>query len=109
MGKPSFSDRVDVALARIEAGIEAIADDAEIDPVRAGNVLTLTFENGHRIVVNSQAAASELWVAARSGGFHYRWDETHGSWIDTRAGTELFNALAKLVELETGSPVSFPD
>ena len=107
MGEQSFSDRVDAALARIETGIEAIADDAEIDPIRAGNVLTLGFENGHRIVVNSQAAASELWVAARSGGFHFRWDERRATWVDTRAGTELFTALAQLVEIETGSPVSF--
>ena len=109
MGVQSFSDRVDAVLARIESGIEAIADDAEIDPVRAGNVLTLAFENGHRIVVNSQAAASELWVAARSGGFHYRWDEARAMWVDTRAGTELFTALAQLVEAETGSPVSFDE
>ena len=106
MGESGFSDRVDATLARIEAALEKLADDAESDPVRAGNVLTFAFENGHRIVVNSQAAAEEIWVAARSGGFHYRWDEATQRWVDTRSGAELFAALSRLVEIELVVPVT---
>ena len=53
--------------------------------------------------VNRHAAAKEIWVAARSGGFHYRWDGA--AWKDTRDGTAVFGSLSKLVSAQSGSPV----
>jgi len=55
------------------------------------------------MIVNRHAAAREIWVAARSGGFHFRWDGRQ--WRDTRNGTELFAALSKLVSAQSGRPV----
>jgi len=102
-GQPlSFVERAELCLARIEGSLDKVADDLDIDILRAGNVLTLTFENGHRIVINSQEAAEELWVAARSGGFHYRWGDEAGAWRDTRSGDELKSTLSRLIGLETG-------
>jgi CyaY protein len=99
----SFADRAEAVLARLEAAVDGLADDFDIDVLRAGNVLTLTFENGHRIVVNTQEAAHEIWVAARSGGFHYRWNEASGRWLDTRSDDDLRVALGRLIGAETGS------
>ena len=99
---PDFSGRAEHILARIETAIDGVADDLDIDVLRTGNVITLTFENGHRIVVNSQEAAQEIWLAARSGGFHYRWVEASQSWSDTRSGEDLRVVLARLIELEVG-------
>jgi frataxin-like iron-binding protein CyaY len=50
----SFVDRAEGLLTRLEAAVDRLADDFDIDVLRAGNVVTLTFENGHRIVVNTQ-------------------------------------------------------
>ncbi|MEO8935343.1 MAG: iron donor protein CyaY, partial [Burkholderiaceae bacterium] len=58
--------------------------------------------NGHRIIANSQAAAQEIWLAARSGGFHYRWDVARAVWVDTRSGEDLRVALSRLIEIELG-------
>lgn len=97
-----FPGRAEHILARIETAIDRVADDLDIDVLRTGNVITLTFENGHRIVVNSQEAAQEIWLAARSGGFHYRWVEASQTWSDTRSGEDLRIVLARLIELEVG-------
>ncbi len=99
---PSFADRAEALMARLETAVDRLADDFDIDVLRAGNVLTLTFDNGHRIVVNTQEAASEIWVAARSGGFHYRWQEADRRWTDTRTDDDLRPALARLIGAETG-------
>jgi len=98
----SFTERAEAFLARFEKAVDGLADDVDIDVLRAGNVLTLAFENGHRLVVNTQEAASEIWVAARSGGFHFRWDGETGRWLDTRSQDDLRATLARLIETETG-------
>ena len=65
------------------------------------NVLTMA--DGSRIVVNRHSAAQEIWVAAKSGGYHFRWSGS--DWVDTRDGGELFASLSKLVSQRSGSPV----
>ena len=97
-----FTARAEGLLANLEAAVDRLADDFDIDVLRAGNVITLAFENGHKIIANSQAAAEEIWLAARSGGFHYRWDAAHSIWVDTRSGEDLRVALSKLIEIEVG-------
>ena len=56
-------------LAAIERAVEAC--DADIESARTGNVLTLELADGSRIVINSQTPMRQLWVAAKSGGFHF--------------------------------------
>lgn len=99
---PPLSESEFLALAvreldRIEATVEAAADaaDADIEISRTGNVMELEFENGSKIIINSQAPMQELWVAARSGGFHFRRDGER--WVDTRSGNELYAALSSYV------------
>ncbi len=100
--EPGFAVRAERVLSGVESAIDGVADDLDIDVLRTGNVITLGFENGHRIIVNSQEAAQELWVAARSGGFHYRWDAAVGRWLDTRNAEDVRVVLARLIELEVG-------
>jgi CyaY protein len=98
-----FRERAEAVLARLERAIDDLSDAFDIDSLRAGNVITLTFESGRRIVVNTQEANEEIWVAARSGGFHYRWDPTTSQWQDTRGGEELRVALGRLLGEEIGT------
>ena len=90
------------ALARVEAALEASGVDADFE-LKEGGVLEIEFAGGAKIIVNRHAAAREIWVAARSGGFHFRWDGS--AWRDTRDGSELFAALSKLVSAQGGAPV----
>jgi CyaY protein len=89
-------------LERIEAALEASGLDIDLE-LKPGGVLEVEFADGSKIIVNRHAAAREIWVAARAGGFHFRWDGT--AWRDTREGTELFAALSKLVSAQGGQPV----
>ncbi len=106
------SEFLAVAVAVLDA-IEVQVDrwydeqDIDIEGERNGNVLTLSFEDRSQVVINTQAPMQEIWVAARSGGFHYRLQED-GSWIDSRSGKELADALSDIVsdQANTGLRVS---
>ena len=90
------------ALERIEAALEASGIDVDFE-LKEGGVLEVEFPDRSKIIVNRHAAASEIWVAARAGGFHFRWDGS--AWRDTRDGSELFGALSKLVSAQGGEAV----
>src|SRR6267154_1525628 len=90
------------ALERVEAALEASGIDADFE-LKEGGVLEIEFADASKIIVNRHAAAREIWVAARAGGFHFRWDGA--AWRDTRDGTELFAALSRTVSMQSGQAV----
>ena len=45
----------------------------------------------------------EMWVAARSGGFHYKRDGE--LWINTRDNSELFASLSEMIREQGGVPL----
>ena len=102
MTETQFHRAVDAVLARIEAAVEA---SDELDVELEGGVLTIECPDASRIIVNRQTPNREIWVAARSGGFHFTWRE--GEWRDTRGGDELFATLSRLVEKQAGVNVGF--
>src|SRR5476649_1074004 len=95
MGESEFLAQAEAALHAIEAALDRLNDEdlLEIECIA----------NGSKIIVNSQAAMSELWVAARSGGFHYK--QKDGLWLNTRDGSELFAALSTMVSAQAGATV----
>ena len=101
ISESDFLAAAERTLGAIESAVEACA--ADIDVTRAGNVLTLELADGSKLVVNSQAPMRQIWVAGRSGGFHYEWRD--GAWRDTRDGSELFAALSRLISAQGGAAV----
>ncbi len=102
MDEAKFAERADAVLARIEAALEESGVDADVER-KEGGIVEIEYDDGSRMVINRHSAAREIWVAARSGGFHFRWD---GSvWRDSRDGSELFAALSRLVSAQSGQPV----
>lgn len=102
MNESEFHRAADEVLARIESAAErSEALDADLE----AGILTLECPDGSRIIVNRQAPNREIWVAARSGGFHFAWRD--GAWRDTRSGEELFASLARIVRGQAGEAVSF--
>src|SRR5438094_9240273 len=102
MDEREFDALATQTLQRIERALEESGIDADFE-LKEGGVLELEFGNGSKIIVNRHGAAREIWVAARSGGFHFRWDGS--AWRDTRDGAELFAALSKLVSAQSGQAV----
>jgi CyaY protein len=106
MTESEFLVLADNTLNQIEAALDRLADMSELDVecCRSGNLLEVEFgRNASKIIINAQAAMQELWVAAKSGGFHFR--HTGGHWINTRDGTELIAALSQMVSTQSGSDV----
>jgi CyaY protein len=102
MEEREFETRAAQALAALEQALEAAEVDADFE-LKEGGILEIEFQDGSKIIVNRHGAAREIWVAARSGGFHFRWDGT--AWRDTRDGAELFAGLSKLVSQQSGRGV----
>ena len=102
MDERQFEALATQALNRIERALEESGIDVDVE-LKEGGVLELEFGNGSKIIVNRHGAAREIWVAARSGGFHFRWDGS--AWSDTRDGAELFAALSRLVSAQSGTGV----
>jgi len=103
MTESEFLALADRTLGTIEAALEraAIACDVDIECTRSGNVLEIEFiDSESKIIVNSQAPMQEMWVAAKSGGFHYKYDD--GRWINTRDQSELFDSLSEFASRQGG-------
>ena len=105
MNDTEFLARIDSILDAVEAQADAWFEnlDLDVETRRQGHVLNLVFDNGHQIVINSQGPLQEIWVAARSGGFHYRFDGEN--WKDTREGPDLQEALSRLCSEAAGRPL----
>ena len=102
-----FQDRAEAALRAIELACDRINDstDADIDNQRVGGMVTLTFANRTQIVINLQKPLHEVWMAARSGGFHYRFDGQ--AWMDTKGAGEFFAHLSREASAQAGQALVF--
>ena len=102
-----YHAKTSAVLAGIEACVDAwLQDDVvDIDTQRTGGLLEMSFPNGSKIVLNTQPPLHEIWLAARSGGFHYKFVD--GAWRDTRDGRELFEALSTCATEQAAQPLHF--
>lgn len=83
------------------------SDVIDIDSHRAGGLLELSFQTGSKIVINTQPPLQELWLAARSGGHHFKYCQK--SWIDTRDGRDFFEVLSDCVSEQAGKLLRFEE
>jgi len=102
MTETEFLTAAGAVLSRIEEAVEATGVDADIER-KGDGILELEFDNGSKIVINSQTPMRQIWVAARSGGFHF--ESKDGAWRDTRSGEALFDTLSKVVSEQSGEAV----
>ena len=102
-----YLDRAEALLRAIELTCDSINDttDADIDNQRVGGMITLTFANGSQIIINLQKPLHEVWMAAQSGGYHYRFDGQH--WMDTKGDGEFFADLSRWASEQSGQRLMF--
>lgn len=103
MEESAFNALAEAELMRIEAALERCGLDLDLE-LKQGGVLEVEFDNGSKVIVNRHAAAREIWVAAKSGGFHFRAEG--GKWIAGRDGAELYQVLSRVVGEQAGAAVS---
>lgn len=102
-----YQNHAEAALRAIELACDRINDttDTDIDNQRTGGMVTLTFANRTQIVINLQKPLHEIWMAARAGGFHYKFDGQH--WQDTKGAGEFFNHLSREASAQAGCTLDF--
>jgi CyaY protein len=102
-----FLDCAEAVLRAIEANCDRINEqsDTDIDNQRTGGMVTLVFLDGSQIVVNLQKPLHEIWLAARAGGFHYKFDGQR--WMDTKGQGEFFASLSRYASEQARVPLVF--
>lgn len=98
----NFNRAAGATLARIEQALEAADLDFETP---ADGIIEVEFDDGGKLIINRHGVAREIWVAARSGGFHFK--SQGDGWVDTKDGTPLYDKLVALVAAQGGGSISF--
>jgi CyaY protein len=107
MTDPEFLDHAEQLLKAVELACDNMNDnsDADIDNQRVGGMITLVFSNHSQIIINLQKPLHEVWLAAKSGGYHFRFDGT--KWMDTKGQGEFFERLTQDACAQTGLDLRF--
>ena len=102
-----YLNHAEALLRRVEQECDRINDesDADVDNQRVGGMITLTFANRSQIVINLQKPLQEVWMAARAGGYHYRFDGQR--WLDTKSQGEFFADLKRHASEQAGMSLDF--
>ena len=106
MNESEFNDIVDDILVEIEDAVEDACDEtgADSEYETASGILTLTFTNGSQIIINRQAPLKQIWIAAKSGGFHFDFNDEADQWQCD--GKELFTALSDYCSQQSGQTIT---
>jgi len=103
MTESEFNELADAVFQRIEQAIDD--SDTDIDYDSNGTVMEMEFADGSKLIVNRHVPNREIWLAAKTGGFHYALQNE--SWFSQRDGSELFAKLSELVRLGSGKHLDF--
>ncbi len=105
MNDSEFHQIADDTMAAIETDLDNYDGDADIDCETNGGVMTLSFENGSKIIINRQEPFHQLWLATKEGGYHF--DYKNNDWVCDRSGQLFSNMLAQAIASQSGEPFSF--
>lgn len=102
-----YQDFAEGVLKSIELECDRLNDetDVDIDNQRTGGMITLTFSNHSQIIINLQKPLQEIWMAAKAGGFHYKFNSNH--WRDTKDSSEFFSNLSRCASEQAGQALVF--
>ncbi len=104
MNESEYNEQLDELMYAIEDAIED--NELDIDYETANGILTLTCENGTQVILSRQTAMLQLWVAAKSGGFHLEYDEEAEKWVCESNGEELFVMLNRCLSEQSGDEIT---
>jgi CyaY protein len=107
MTDTEFMDLAETLLKAVEVSCDRINDagDTDIDNQRVGGMVTLVFANQSQIIINLQKPLHEVWMATRSGGYHYKYSSN--KWSDTKGQGEFFSNLSRYASEQSGVALTF--
>lgn len=102
MNESEFNDRVDAVMIALEEAIDDCGVD--IDYETSAGVMTLTLEcDGSKVIISRQPAMQQVWVAARSGGYHL--DSEGDRWVCKNSAETLQQLLSRVCSEQAGEDV----
>ncbi len=105
MNESEFNQLAEQTMIAIEEAIDRSGADIDYDTV--SEILNLEFDNGSQIIINKQTPLSQIWVAARSGGYHFDYDADKQGWyLDSDPNQELFACLSRYCSEQAGENVT---
>ena len=101
-----FHERADALLDQLESLADSWLqrDVIDVDALRAGGLLEMSFPNRSKLVVNKQPPLHEIWLASREGGYHFRWNGAE--WLDTKTSVSFQSVFAEQASRQGGQPLS---
>ncbi len=104
MNDSEFHQQADALLLAIEERLDAHDGDADIDYETHGNVMTLSFANGTKIIINRQEPLHQVWLATKAGGYHF--SKVGEQWLCDRTNAEFWSLLAQACSAQAGEAVN---
>ena len=107
MDEQTYLKLADATFARLEDMFEDVDAD-DVDCERSGDVLTLTFKNGKKCIINTQRPTRQIWLAAGVNAWHFvHAPDRGGAWVDEKdPSQELFTTISRVVKEQSGLNVS---
>lgn len=105
MNDSEFHQLADELMLRLEEKLDQFDGDADIDYETNGGVMTLTFENKSKIVINRQEPLHQIWLATKSGGYHFNYQDNR--WVCDRSGEDFTSLLSEACSTQAGETVRF--
>ena len=102
MDASSYTASVSSFFKRLVAAVDAVDPDL-VECDATGDMVTITApKTGTKVIVNTQKAVNQIWVAGKSAGVHFsRADD--GRWMDDKGkGLELGQWVAECVRDASG-------
>src|SRR5215468_9975904 len=94
MDEQEYLRAADACLDRVGRWLGELED---VDVTAGDGLVTLEFDDGARFVLNRQAAARQIWLAAGARAWHFGWDDARHTWVDDRDGHDLYGRIAEVV------------
>ena len=105
MNESEFQEIAEQTIEDIQDAIDNSGADIDYDEI--GGVLTLEFEDNSKIIFSKQGAMNQLWMAAKSGGFHFDYNEETEQWLcDSGDNEELYQMLSRLSSQQAAESVT---
>lgn len=103
MNDVEYDELTDTVLLAVEEAIEKL--DLDLDYENHGGLLSISFPDRSKIIINKQPPLHQLWVATKFNGHHFEYQ--NGVWIDNRSGAEFWQLLSDAASKQAGVAVEF--
>ncbi|MFW5453043.1 iron donor protein CyaY [Thioalkalivibrio sulfidiphilus] len=105
MADISFSLHAEQTLESLLERMSEFDALADLDMDIIDGVLTLEFEDGGKLILNRQEAASQIWLASPEGPAHFGYDADRDAWLNDRTGESLTDTLNRVLSAGCGETI----